>query len=181
MHGGRLIVRADRAAPAARRSPQTRRTGAYVLGEDPRRGDIVRMQASRGALVIERPGENGLMARYRGDPEALRPLRHKQVTDQRRGRRQQTLGWRIRSVLAPLVGAVDADQQLNLVVVGRDILVTDGPVEPQPVATPGLEVVGAVAQRNPAPVIGPTPQHARPPPFEATRVLFARAHVRLSG
>src|SRR5205823_10199138 len=139
------------------------------------------MQASRGALVIERPGENGLMARYRGDPEALRPLREKQVTDQRRGRRQQTLGWRIRSVLAPLVGAVDADQQLNLVVVGRDILVTDGPVEPQPVATPGLEVVGAVAQRNPAPVIGPTPQHARPPPFEATRVLFARAHVRLSG
>src|SRR2546430_7363366 len=88
------------------------------------------LRASRGALGIEGPVESGLMARYRGDPEALRPLRQKQVTDERRGRRQQTLGRRIRSVLPPLVGAVDADQQLNLVVVGRDILVTDGPVEP---------------------------------------------------
>src|SRR5947208_14273672 len=97
------------------------------------------MQASRGALVIERPGENGLMARYRGDPEALRPLRQKQVTDERRGRRQQTLGRRIRSVLPHLVGGVDADQQLNHVLVGRDILVTDWPAEPPVRVTPGLE------------------------------------------
>src|SRR5205807_8716714 len=100
------------------------------------------MQASRGALVIERPGENGLMARYRGDPEALRPLREKQVTDERRGRRQQTLGRRIRSVLPPLVGAVDADQQLNLLVLVRDIPVNDEPVDPDTVATAGLEGIG---------------------------------------
>src|SRR3981081_2125054 len=44
-----------------------------------------------------------------------------------------------------------------------------------------LEVVGTVAQRNSSPVIGATTEHARPPPFEATRRLFAGAHTTLSG
>src|SRR6266853_1329770 len=80
-----------------------------------------------------------------------------------------------------LVAAVYADQQLHLVVIGREVLVAYGPIEPQPVATVGLEVVGTIAQGDSPPVIRATPQHARPPPIKATRSLFGRAHVRLSG
>src|SRR5206468_10188350 len=111
--------------------------------------------------------------------EALRPLCHQQVADQRPGRRQQAPRWRVRRVLQALVAAVHADQQLDLVVIRRDVLVSYGPVEPQPVATVGLEVVGTIAQGNPPPVIRATTQHARPPPIEATRRLIARAHARI--
>src|SRR2546421_606919 len=121
------------------------------------------------------------MARYRRYAEALRPLCHQQVADQRPGRRQQAPRWRIRRVLQALVAAVYADQQLDLVVIRRDVLVSYGPIEPQPVATPGLEVVGTVAQGDSPPVIRATTQHARAPPIEATRRLIARAHIGLSG
>src|SRR5256886_11775574 len=121
------------------------------------------------------------MARYRRYAEALRPLCHQQVADQRPGRRQQAPRWRVRRVLQALVAAVYADQQLDPVVVGRDVLVSYRPVEPQPVAPAGLEVVGTVAQRDSPPVIRATTQHARPPPIKATRRLVARAHIGLSG
>src|SRR5205814_1404495 len=181
MHGGRLIVCADGAAAPARRRPQTRRAGAHVLGEDPLRADIARMQAGRRSCEIERPGQNRLMARYRRYAEALRPLCHQQVADQRPGRRQQTSRWRVRRVLQALVAAVYADQQLDPVVIRRDVLVSYGPIEPQPVATVGLEVVGTVAQGDSSPVIRATTQHARAPPIEATGRLVARAHIGLAG
>src|SRR5437016_13014056 len=121
------------------------------------------------------------MARYRRDAEALRPLCHQQVADQRPGRRPQAPRWRVRRVLQTLVAAVHADQQLDLVVVGRDVLVSYGPIEPQPVATVGLEVVGTIAQGNSPPVMRATTHHARTPPIDATRSLIARAHIGLSG
>src|SRR5580700_7336888 len=80
-----------------------------------------------------------------------------------------------------LVAAEYADQQLDLVVIGREVLVAYGPIESQPIPATRLEVVGTVAQRDSAPVIRATPKHARPPPIEATRSLFARAHIGLSG
>src|SRR6266853_474441 len=80
-----------------------------------------------------------------------------------------------------LVAAVYADQQLDLVVIGRKVLVANGPIEPQPIPATRLEVVATVAQRDSPPVIRATPQHARPPPIEATRGRFGRAHIRLSG
>src|SRR6266436_436202 len=80
-----------------------------------------------------------------------------------------------------LVAAVYADQQLDLVVIGREVLVAYGPIEPQPIPATRLEVIRTVAQRDSPPVIGATTQHARPPPIEATRSLFARAHIGLSG
>src|SRR6266446_10783736 len=79
-----------------------------------------------------------------------------------------------------LVAAVYTDQQLDLVVIGREVLVAYGPIEPQPIPATRLEVIRTVAQRDSPPVIGATTQHARPPPIEATRSLFARAHIGLS-
>src|SRR5437764_5950605 len=121
------------------------------------------------------------MARYRRYAEALRALCHPHGADQRPGRRQQAPRWRVRRVLQALVAAVYADKQLDPVVVGRDVLVSYRPIEPQPVATAGLEVAGTVAQRDSPPVIRATTQHARPPPIKATRRLVALAHIGLSG
>src|SRR6267154_2694741 len=80
-----------------------------------------------------------------------------------------------------LDAAVFTDQQLDLVVIGREVLVAYGPIESQPIPATRLEVVGTVAQRDSPPMIRATPQHARPPPIEATRSRFGRAHIRLSG
>ncbi len=80
-----------------------------------------------------------------------------------------------------LVAAVYTDQQLDLVVIGREVLVAYGPIESQPIPATRLEVVCTVAQRDSPPVIRATTQHARPPPIEATRSRFGRAHIRLSG
>src|SRR6266436_1376041 len=80
-----------------------------------------------------------------------------------------------------LDAAVYTDQQLDLVVIGREVPVPYGPIESQTIPATRLEVVVTVAQRDSPPVIRATTQHARPPPIEATRSLFARPHIGLSG
>ena len=181
MHGDRLVVGAHRAATVARGCPQARCAAAHPLGRELLRGDIPGMQARRIALVIERAGEHRAVAGDHGYPEAPGALLHQPITYQWRGRRQQTAGRGVRCVLEPLVAAIDSDQQLHLVVVRCEILVRDGPVESQAIAAARLEIVGTVAQRDPAPVTGAAAQHATTPPPEAPGRILRGPHVGLPG
>jgi hypothetical protein len=78
-------------------------------------------------------------------------------------------------VLEALVAAEDADQVVDAVVVGRDVLVADRPVVAQPVVRLPLEVTRAEAQRDAPPVVGAPAEHAPAPPVEA------RAGARVYG
>ena len=69
-------------------------------------------------------------------------------------------------VFQALLRAEDADQFLGLVVVGRQVVIRDGPVEALAVAAVGLEIVRAHAQGDAAVVIGAAADHARAPPHE---------------
>src|SRR5690242_7528092 len=69
----------------------------------------------------------------------------------------------IRQVLA---AAEDADALVHAVVGGGDIVVGDRPVVAQAVTALAPEVVGAEAERDPAPVIGAAAEHAGAPPVE---------------
>src|SRR5260221_5584822 len=121
------------------------------------------------------------MARDDRYAQALRPLRNQQVSDEGCGWRQEAAGRGIRGVFPTLVGTVDTDQQLDLVVIRRDVLIADGPIEAESVPALRLEVVRTVAERNAPPVIRAPAQHACPPPFKTTCVLLARPHVGFAG
>ena len=93
-----------------------------------------------------------------------------------RRRWQQHAGRRARGVLEALIGPVDPDERLGLVVVRYHVLMRQGPIEAEPVTRVGLEVVLAHAQRDTAPVVRATPEHARAPPTEV-RALGARVRL----
>jgi len=92
----------------------------------------------------------------------------------------------VRSIFQPLLCTENADQLLRLVVVGRQVVVGNRPVEAFAVAAVRLEIVRTHAKRDAAVVIGAPAQHARPVPHElaarGARVRFARhlpaAHQR---
>ena len=89
-------------------------------------------------------------------------------------------GWKlaVRRILQAFLRAEDADQFLGLVVVGRQVVVGDGPVEAFAVAAVRLEIVGAHAQRDAAVVVGAAAQHARAIPHE---LAARRAGVGFAG
>src|SRR3954453_14272835 len=70
-----------------------------------------------------------------------------------------------------------ADQHLDLVVVRRDVCVTEWPIETKTVAFTSFEVVRSVAQRDASPMIGATTEHPCPPPEELTTALVRHVHV----
>src|SRR6185436_5734148 len=153
-HRGRLVVSPDRAAAAARRGEEAGAALLHVGGQYLLCLRIAGMQQRGQALVIEARGQHGTVARNYGDAELLRALLDQQVADARLRRRQQHAGRAVGRVLQALVRTVHADQHLHFVVVGREIVVTDGPVEAQAIARVWLEVVGTIAQRDAAPVVG---------------------------
>src|SRR6202034_981678 len=96
---------------------------AHVLGENALRPGVARMQACRGSSEIERLSQHRAVSRYYRHSQALGSLRDQEVADQGLRRRQQASGRGVRRVLQTLVAAVDADQQLNLVVIRREVLI----------------------------------------------------------
>ena len=64
--------------------------------------------------------------------------------------------------------AEDADEFFGFVVVGREVIIGDGPIEALAVAAVGLEVIGTHAEGDAAIVIGAASQHAAAPPAEVT-------------
>ena len=103
-----------------------------------------------------------------------------QFADAQLGRRQQDARRGIRRILQPFVRAEHADQHLHLVIVRRDIVIADRPVKAGAKSRARLEVVGPIAQRDAAPVIGAPAHHALPPPLELIRRFRVRIGVRLA-
>src|SRR5579862_1748001 len=82
----------------------------------------------------------------------------------KRRRRQQHPSGRIRTVLNSFGGAKDADQALDPIVVGREILVADRPIDTETISAEGAEIVRAITQRIESPMVGAPAQHASAPP-----------------
>ena len=70
-----------------------------------------------------------------------------------------------------------ADQAIDLVVVGRHVVVGNRPVVAESVVAFRLEIVGAEAKRDAAPVIRAAAEHSRAPPVELRSFGF---RVRLA-
>ena len=164
--GRRLEVGPDRAAPPARRGPVAGRARPHGVVRHPACQLVVRPQHPREPVGVLRLRQDGQMGRDDRDREAVARLLRKQFIGARRRRRLEDSVGRIRRILQPLIGPVDADEGLRAIVPGREVLIRHGPVEPQPVPAPGLEVVGAHAEGDPAPVVRPSPEHPGAPPHE---------------
>ena len=134
-----------------------------------------RLKSSGCVSTARCPGITGMPRRF------ARCAINRSLTKGCRRRQQASRGEEFGVFSKPVVAAVHADQKLDLVVVRRDILIPDGPVDAQAVPGLRLEVVGAVAQGHAPPVIGAAAQHPRSPPIEAPRIVFARAHIGLPG
>src|ERR1019366_2831407 len=96
-----------------------------------------------GRAAMERPGEDGEARRDAGNFELVGGLLDEALVGARRGRGLETP---VGSVFQAFGGAEDADQFLGLVVVRRQVVVGDGPVEAFPIAAVGLEIVWAHAE-----------------------------------
>ncbi len=181
MYGGGLIVGRHRAAPSARCRPQAWRAFLHRFRENLLRSRIAGMQfAGNGPMVLSTRQHRPPPRQHR-HAQLWRVLHQEVIADDRLRRRQQRVAGSGRSVLQRGVAAVDADQQLHLVIVGCHVLVRDRPVESQTVAAAGLEVVGAVAQGDAAPVIGAAAEHSRPPPGEVAAPLVRDGDIGLAG
>jgi len=177
----RLVVCPYRASPSARRGPEAGRPVLHVLGQDPLGLRVAGMKLGRDGPVVERLREDGPADGDHGNPQPAPALAHEKLAYPRLRRGQQAAVRRVGRVLKPAVGAIDADQHLDLVVVRRDVLVGNGPVETETVAAARLEIVGAVAERDAPPVVGPAAEHPRPPPLELAAMLHGRVRVGLAG
>jgi len=180
MHGRRLIVGANRATNPARRGIQTCGAPAHVRGEDALCRQIAGVQKRRKPPIIQTLGHDRPMHRNERHAEPACCLLRQQFADSRFRRRQQHAGRGIRRVLQSLVRTVHTDQAFDAVVVRRDLFVRDRPVAAQAIARVRFEIVGTIAKRDAAPVIGASAEHARSPPPELTQRIIAGARVRLA-
>ena len=75
-------------------------------------------------------------------------------------------------VVETFVAAEHADQFVDLVVIGFDIVIADGPVIAEAVGVLALEIQGPEAQGYATPVIGSAAEHAAAPPPEICVALL---------
>src|SRR5205814_8732986 len=97
------------------------------------------------------------------DVQPIGRLLDEQLVAARAGRWQKHP---VRLVGEVFLAAEDPDQPIDLVVVGRDVLVGDRPIVAEAVSALALEIVRPEAQGNAAPMVGPAAHHAGPPPVE---------------
>jgi hypothetical protein len=95
-------------------------------------------------------------------------------------RRQQRTVRGVRCILEAFVGTVNTDEHLDLIVIRSDVIVAERPVKAETVTGVGLEVVGAVAERDATPVISASAEHAGTPPVEALLRVGRRLGVRFT-
>ena len=116
---------------------------------------------------VQRARQDGETRRNTGNTKLLASLLDHQLVAAGLGR------WQELAVGRP----EHADQLFGLVVVRRQVVVSDRPVEPLAVAAVGFEVVRTHAQRDASPVVGAPAEHARPPPHP---LVARRCRVRLA-
>src|SRR5450755_2604946 len=121
------------------------------------------------------------MAGDHRNAQTARALRDQKIADYGLRRRQQASRCGVRRVLKSVVAAIDPDQQLDPVVVGSQIRISQRPVETQTITAAALEIVGAVAQGDTAPVVGAAAEHARTPPVKTPRIVLTCLDVRFTG
>ena len=71
-----------------------------------------------------------------------------------------------------------ADEVVDAIVVGRDIVIADRPVVAQSIARLPSEIIGAESEGDASPVVRASAEHARAPPRE---LVARRDDVRLAG
>src|SRR5690606_7286207 len=103
--------------------------------------------------------ENGAARRHDRDAERVSARLQEGFPDAEFWRRMEHAWPRVRMVLKPEIGAIDADDLLRPVIPGRDVIVGDRPVDAEAVARVGLEVVRPHAEGVARPVIGAPAQH----------------------
>ncbi len=152
-HGGRLEVRVRGAAATA-----------------------LRAVMARGAPV-QRPGQDREPRRHTGNLQPVGRLLEVQLVRTRQRRRLElAVGLVVQAGLGRVIGPEDPDKLVELVVVGLDVVVGEGPVVAEAIHAAAPEVIGAPAQRDAAPVIGAAAEHAGPEPVE---LRAGRRGVRL--
>jgi hypothetical protein len=164
VHGGGLVVGLDRTAAAAVGRPEARGAFLHGLGDDLLRLGIVRVQAGREIHVVLAGREDRAMDRDHGHAELGDVLLDVEFAGAGLRRREERAVRRVRGVLEAFVGAIDADEHLDLIVIRGDVVIADRPVKAETVTGVRLEVIGTVTERDTAPVIGATAEHAGAPP-----------------
>ena len=165
-HGGALEVRLDGTAAATVGGIKAGHTLVHALAQHALGERVAGMQLGRQAGRVLALREHRAVRRDDRNLEWVARLLGEQLVGARGRRWLQHTGRRARRVLQVILTAVHADQQLRLVVVRRHRVVRHRPIGTEPVARLGLEVVRPHAQRDAAPVVGASAQHARTPPAE---------------
>ena len=116
-----------------------------------------------GGAVVERASQDRQAGRDASHPGAGAGLLDEQLIAARaRGREKHA----VRIVGELFAGAEDPDQAIDGVVVGREVVVGDGPVVAQAVDRLAAEVIGSEAEGDPSPVVGAAAEHTGAPPAE---------------
>ena len=176
---GGLIIGADGATAAAGRGPETRGALAHGLREDPLRLGVAGVEFRREHRGILPLRQHGPMDRHDRHPEGGHVLLGVALAGPRGGRRLQHARRGIGRIFQAVVVAIDTDEHLDLVVVGRDFLVSEGPVKAEAVAAARLEIIGAIAQGMAGPVVGAATHHAGAPPFKLPRRILVHLGIGL--
>ena len=175
-HAGRETVSARRHLACHGAGDQCQPAGSQGRREqDRRRREVGRGAASAAALAtivaggasVERLGQNRDPGRDARNAEPIAGLLHQQlVASWPRRRLEDAVGF----VRQALLGSVQADETIQLVVVGLQLVVGDWPVVAEAVEAPAPEVVRTVAERDAAPVVRPSAEHPRAEPVESLPV-----------
>src|SRR5256714_11015992 len=112
---------------------------------------------------VQRTGENGEPRWNTRDVEAPGRLLHQKLVAARLGRRQEEA---VRSIGKSLLAPKNPDQLFNAIVVRPNVIVRDRPVVAEAIGRFVSEVTRAEAERNAAPVVRPSADHACAPPAE---------------
>ena len=166
VHGGRLIIGLDRAATSAVGRPETRGAFLHGLRDDLLSFGIIRVQAGREVHVVLTGGEDRAVDRNHGDTELGDVLLDVEFAGAGLRWREQRAVRGVRRVLEAFIGAVDADEHLDLVVIRSHVVVGERPVEAEAVTRIGFEVVRAVTERDATPVVRASAEHAGAPPVK---------------
>src|ERR1700704_5285351 len=112
---------------------------------------------------VERTSDYGKARGDADDVELVASLFDHQFSATRFGRRKKNA---IGGAGDIFLRSKDADVAFDFVVVGSEILVSDGPILAEAIARGGFEIDGSKAQRDAPPVIGAAADDARTKPLE---------------
>lgn len=145
----------------------------HGLARGERRGRLATAPAlaaiMAGGAAVQRLGQHGHARGNARDIQFLAGLLDQDFMDARRnGRKEVAIG----GAADALLRAGHADEAFGLVVVGRDLIVGDGPISAETVGGVGLEVVIRKTERNAAVVIGAAADDAGTEPLEFIAVRY---------